>query len=134
MKLNWNVYIRNFNERKIEAYNVFQHSYFCKEVLEACEEYKNCNIKREEFEEVIRRACMYYYWCKCEWETVITSWPPYITKQEIERLGAELSKDYPCLSTNLETGIKVDVYAQLTLNWEHFIDYLIRCAEEGDIC
>ena len=45
---------------------------------------------------------MYYYWCKCEWEILI----------------APLIGDFD------KESVKIDVYMQLEMNWDHYIKYL----------
>ena len=39
-KLTWNVYNRNFNARKIEPYNIFDHWSFCEDVDKVVKKYK----------------------------------------------------------------------------------------------
>lgn len=103
MKLKWNVFVENrctstVKDGKIVQHNVFNHYGFlgdCKAAL------KKCKGDREVFEEAVKRSLLYYYWCKCEWEVVISLWPP---------------RDYG--------DIKVDVYSQIMMNWDRFSDYL----------
>ena len=45
---------------------------------------------------------MYCYWCKCEWEILI----------------APLIGDFD------KESVKIDVYMQLEMNWNHYIKYL----------
>jgi hypothetical protein len=45
---------------------------------------------------------MYYYWCKCEWEILIAPWIGDFDKE----------------------SVKMDVYMQLEMNWNHYIKYL----------
>lgn len=42
------------------------------------------------------------YWSKCEWEIILSPWPPRDGEQDI----------------------KVDVYDQIKINWDHFVDYV----------
>lgn len=44
---------------------------------------------------------MYYFWSKCEWEIIISGWPP--------------RDDF--------NDAKIDVYDQVKLNWDKFVDY-----------
>ncbi len=97
--LKWNVYIGDFNHKQIETHNIFDHARF----LEDCQKIsKRCDGDFERFSDEIRRILLYYYWSKCEWETVLTLWPP-------------IKEDF---------GKKIDVYDQVMLNWEHFIEYV----------
>lgn len=43
-----------------------------------------------------------YYWSKCEWEIILSHWPPRKNAQEL----------------------KIDVYDQVMLNWPIFCDYI----------
>lgn len=121
MTLEWNVYVKDMNCREIKSYNIFNHGRFTHEIEELIEQYGN---SKEEFAKEVDLSLRYYFWSKCEWETVITSWPPHIIKEELDRLNKEMTKEYPSLSVNLEVEEKIDVYQQVMLNWDRFIDYL----------
>ena len=70
------------------------------------------------------------YWSRCEYETVITSWPPHVDGKEIDRLNKERTEhiekwgNFYCTDVRLSVGEKIDVYSQVKLNWQHFINYL----------
>ena len=97
--LEWNVYYGNFNSREIETYNVFHHYGF----VEKCrQELKNYKDDREGFLKEVRSWLMYFFWSKCEWEVIIQHWP-----------NSEGFHDK-----------KIDVYDQVTMNWNKFADYL----------
>ena len=99
MMLEWNVYISDFNGKKIETYNVFDNTsllYDCKK------NYAKNKDDREAFLEQLRRDLMYYYWSKCEWEIILSHWPPRKDAREE----------------------KIDVYDQVRLNWDRFCDYV----------
>lgn len=55
------------------------------------------------YEQILDRECMYYYWSKCEWEVIVSAWPP--------RDGSDK---------------KIDVYFQLKANWEQFKNIVIE--------
>lgn len=102
MELKWNVYRHSFNEKEFEVFNVFHHASFRKSV----EKYlKEKDLIKDKFEERIRREAMYYFWCKCEYEIVLKQW------------------------TGPDCEQKIDIFDQLQLNWDHFIDYLWRIYE-----
>ena len=74
---------------------------------------------------------MYNFWSKCEWEVVITDWPTHITVEELNRLQKELDGHTAAygnppyaLSVDLRVAEKIDVYDQIMLNWDIFINYL----------
>ena len=127
MKLEWNVFIEDWNGKKIKTFNIFDHSKFYKDVkkyLKKCED-------KEEFAEEIRKSLAWCYWSKCEWETVITSFPARITKDELNRLNTEFKCDTEkygrepySMWISPTIGKKVDVYSQVMLNENIFIDYL----------
>ena len=127
MKLEWNVYSHDFNKRKIETYNIFEHGRFLEDVKKNL---KKCETK-EEFAELLRRDLFYYFGSKCEWEVVITSWVPHITIKELDRINVEREKTLKeynrepyRLYVNPDVGEKVDVYSQVLMNFSHVIDYL----------
>jgi hypothetical protein len=98
MKLEWNVYTENVNRRKIEVFNIFDHVYFLRDCAKAAKKAETI----EDFAKLVSRELHYYYWSKCEWEIILTSWP--------ER------QDF--------NNRKVDVCSQVMLNWDRFIQYL----------
>jgi len=103
--LEWNVYIGNFNQRSIEVYNIFNHYRFWEDCIKNKKKNKN---NKEEFVKQLNTDLQYYYWCKCEWEVTIHHFP------ENKRM-----KDK-----------KIDVYQQVRMNWDRFIDYLWNNKEE----
>lgn len=75
--IHWNVYIENFNRRCIEIVDLFagEHSYLraaCRKALE------KSNDDKEQFAEELRKAIMYQYLGRCEYEIILTSWPPVL--------------------------------------------------------
>ena len=97
--LTWNVYVSEFNDRRMKVFNIFNHYSF----YEDCLKNKKKNGKdREKFCEELRRDLMYYYWSKCEWEIILQHWPP--------------RDDFH--------NEKIDVYDQVMLNWDIFTDYV----------
>ena len=98
-KLVWNVYIENINKSQIEVYNIFDHSGFNKDLLKIYDEYKD---NKDEFLIKLQRSLQYYFWSKCEWEIILSDWPP--------------SRKF--------NDKKVSVYDQLVLNWNIFTEYV----------
>ena len=139
--LKWNVYTENFNGRTIEEHNIFNHYGLVNSLLDKYNEIilskmtkdtsRNEAIallesNKEVFIEELKGDLGYYYWAKAEWEAVITTWPPYIDTNEIKRIVKEDSENAHNYRTyvNVDVGEKVDVYKQIQLNWDHFIDYV----------
>lgn len=87
----------NWNARKIGPYNIFDHAAFRDEVEELLHKCKD----KAAFAVELKRSLMYYFWAKAEWEIVINPWI----------IGSE--KD-----------VKIDVYDQVMLNWDIFVDYV----------
>lgn len=127
MKLQWNVYTHNFNDKGIEVFNVFDHSRFFEDVKKSL---KKCETK-EEFAKQLRGYLFYYYGSKSEWEVVITSWAPRIKMSELDRLNAEredtlrkYNREPYSLYVNPDIAKKIDVYSQVMLNYDVFVDYV----------
>ena len=97
MDLKWNVYKYNFNTKKIELFNVFQHDRFSESLKKLLKKYKN----KSDFSEQLKKELMYYFWCKYEYEIIISSFP-YKENNEI----------------------KVDIYSQIMNNYNLFVDYI----------
>lgn len=127
LKLEYYVYHHNFNGKSIEKFNIFDHGRFLEDVKKDLKKYET----KEEFAERLRVHLFYYYGSKCEWEVVITSWVPRITMSELDRLNLErvmTVKDYNrepySLYVNPDVAAKIDVYEQVRLNWDLFVDYI----------
>ena len=103
--MEWNVYVENFNTRRIEKYNIFKHYSFLKDCVKFA---KIKDITKQEFAEKVKRSLSYFFWCKCEWEIILSAWPPREDFREE----------------------KIDVYSQVCLNFDIFIDYLWNHKQE----
>ena len=126
MNLEWNVYYEDFNSKTIKPLNVFQHYTFRDDVVETMTK----AIERDTFDKEIKRSAQYHFWSKSEYEVVITSWPPYITEEERNRINIEGDREVAQMCTpkrynaRLVVGKKISIYDQLMMNWDKFIDYL----------
>lgn len=92
----WNVFRDDWNARRIQRYNIFEHTSF---VIDCADEIKKHKNEYFQLEIQIRRTLMYYFWAKCEMEVIISDFP----RGEIEE--------------------KVDVYSQVMMNWDVFYAY-----------
>lgn len=126
-KLKWNVYYHSMNGDKITTFNIFDHWKFNEDVQKSLKKFKDKN----EFAEHLRRDLMYYFWSKCEYEVVITSFPPYITMDELGSLNKEreahkekYGRDYVRIDANPDVGAKIDIYTQVMNNFDIFCDYV----------
>ena len=119
--LTWYVYRYNINKDQIYKYNIFDHGRFSEEVYELINKRE---MTYEDFSEKLRCSLMYYFWSKAEHEIVITSFPPYINKDEVSRIVSESDNCKYIMNVRLDRGEKIDIYNQLQMNWEHFVDYV----------
>jgi hypothetical protein len=95
MKPIWNVFVANFKDDRPESFNIFDHYSFS----EGCNKaFAECKHDKATFAEEVKHELMYYYWSKYEWEIII------------KKFGSKERK--------------IDLYEQVMLNWDKFIDYL----------
>lgn len=98
----WNVYNQNFNARKIEVVNLFDKFDIDDFIKLFKKRYKNKEHQTfENFKSELKNQLMYRFWSRCEWEVIITAWPP-----------------------DDKVSIKVDVYGQIMNNFDVFCDYV----------
>lgn len=101
--MKWYVFYYNINKKKIDTFNIFEHGSFLKYIKKALKQHEKYKENKEDFAERIKRELMYYFWSKAEWEVIIAPW-----------VGGDREKD----------SVKIDVYDQVMLNWNVFIDYV----------
>ena len=126
-KLVW--YVFNEENGDIVPINLFEYNWvFLKEgLLKAKKLYKDDFMK---FANHVRNWLQHEYWSRSEYETIITSWPPYVDNNEIDRLNKERDESISNYGrfyrehVNLSTGFKIDIYTQVMLNWDRFIEYV----------
>ena len=123
----WNVYCEDFNCNTIIKYNIFDHSGFAQDVKNMLES----DVPKNEFTEQLNRSLRYWFWDKTEYEVVISSWPTYIDKAELNRLNAEYKEysnkwgRYPYkINVAPDVSEKVSIYYQVMMNWEQFVEYV----------
>ena len=116
--LSWNVLLEDFNKREVVIY------------FEAvASEIKSKTANKEEFAEEFRVKLMSRFWSRSEYEVIVTSWPPYVEKAEVARLNVEQEEHFYKYgayrqNVNLTVSRKIDIFEQLKLNWQQFIDYV----------
>ena len=78
----------------------------------------------------LRSELMYHFWSRCEYELILSSWPSFITKEELSRLNNEYESDiskgynpFRC-NVNIDKSLKVDIFNQIEINWDPFISYI----------
>lgn len=94
--MEWYVYYHDFNAQKIIKWNVFNHGSFRKEVDELLKE----ELTKEEFTDKLKHQLMYYFWSKCEYEVILLPW------------------------TGQADDTKIDIYDQIMMNFDNFVDYV----------
>lgn len=66
----FNAIIYNPNKEKFEPYNVMD--FFVDEYIEDKENLKTF----DEFKEFVERKSMWMFWSRCEYEIILSDWPP----------------------------------------------------------
>lgn len=97
MKLKWNVYRYNCNKKKMEEFNIFDHSCFNEDVQTLLRP----GFSKDYFEHRLKALLQYYFWSKSEYEILISPW-----------IGDENASQ------------KIDIYNQILINWDKFVDYV----------
>ena len=96
--MEWNVFYHNVNSQEIITLNIFEHGGFAKDVEKHLKKYAD----KEAFVKELKSSLMYFFWSKSEYEIIISPW-----------CGGRNTKDK-----------KVDIYSQVMLNWDKFVDYV----------
>lgn len=125
----WNVYRNNFNTKKIEVFNIFDHISFLESVKKILKQTQN----KKEFSENIRKELLYYFWSKYEYEIIITSFPVYINQKELNKINSDNnsnSNNKTKINIEPDVGIKVDIYSQVMNNFDIFVDYIWNNKQE----
>jgi hypothetical protein len=131
----WNVKYYNINKQTIEDYNPLKHydDWIKKQK-------KKCTTKTE-FAEVFKREMMWRFWCKAEWELVITKeedgsiwlipWVGCRTPDDVKiNITNDNSFDWKGFAEeHIDKQIygnraKIDVYDQLQWRWSELVDYI----------
>ena len=87
----------DYTKGKVVPYNVFNSANFSRDVEEIL---AISGRSRAFISDALDHAAQYAFWSKCEYEFIASDWPPS-GKNE-----------------------KIDVYNQLKMNWERFMDYV----------
>lgn len=95
--MEWNVYRYDFNRKEIVIFNIFNHREFKARTESYLKKYDN----KEEFADKLKTELMSHFWARYEYEILIS------------RLNKSENDD----------SVKVDIYSQVKLNWDRFVDY-----------
>lgn len=104
-RVEWNVWVYNSNRKKIEPFNIFNHAGFRNDITTMAAK----ETDYYKFAESVKVSLMYFFWCRAEWEICLEPW-----------VGRDSDKQ----------NMRIDVYDQVLLNWESFIDYTWDHIEE----
>lgn len=124
--LSWKVKYFDMNSQTIKDYDVLKHRY-----VNIKHRKKECKTK-EKFSESMRRAMVYHYWGKSEWELIIEVdnenhvWlKPWVGCREPEKVKIDVTneKNFDWKKFAAISYSKIDVFDQLCFMWEEFIDY-----------
>lgn len=89
----------SFNAKRIETRNVFACSAtFLNDWNKLRKKFKN---DKAGFADELRKSLAYAYMSKCEYEVIVSEWPP----------------------RDPSIGIKIDIYQQVMMNWDKFLEY-----------
>lgn len=103
--MEWNVYYYSINKKKMMILNIFDHDGFAKGIDSCLKKYSD----KHEFAEAIEKELFYYFWSRAEYEILMKAW----------------------YGGNGVEEIKVDIYSQVMINFDRFIDYLWRFREKN---
>lgn len=95
----WNVYHYSHSSNKIEVWNIFHSTGFS----EGIEKIIKKKYKKEIFAEKIKSELMYHFWTNYMYEVTVCKYPRPETS---------------------EGDVRIDVFDQVMLNFDAFIDYL----------
>lgn len=100
--LDWKVLRYDFNNHKINNYNIFGTSDSYEKQLKKARRKKEFT-NYEELKEYLRKDFLYHFWSKSECEILVGS-----------------------LSSNLNELEKIDIYRQLEMNLDRITEYIIK--------
>ena len=117
--MNWNVFIYDFNKKKIKVKNLFNISITFNEDFEVLKDQilKGDIATKEEFADKLKSILMYTFWCRREYEIAISDlcWTYRDAADEMK------IKEY---EHYCKTAEKIDIYSQIEMNWDRFVDYV----------
>lgn len=113
----WNVWFCDLSGKNIEQRNVFNLSCtFNNDFEKLVKRVKKENLSKKDFEDAFRRICLYSYWAKREYEVCIADLPWFSHYDDAEKIKEGYARW-------VKVAEKVDVYTQLLMNWDRFVDY-----------
>ena len=133
--MKWNVILQNPPSERLGVFNVFDHSSFQMEVNELFQK----GYTKEKFTDELDLIAHYHFCAKVEWESIFTTWPPYIDMEELKRIidtyhiNRKPEESLPeRVNVMPDRFRKIDVYDQLRVNWKRFVDYVWKEGQNAD--
>lgn len=124
-KLEWFVFLHDWNSKDIRPFNVFNSARFYDGLLRIKKSMKKKPLDFDAFSKELNSIAMYSFWAKCEYEIIITDLTCTIDNEELRRLQ-KVDEDSRVEYVNLACHKKVDIYEQLKLNWDKFAGYIFE--------
>lgn len=125
--MTWNVFIYDLNKRKVEIKNLFNISITFNGDFEALkyQTLKGNIATKEEFADKLKSILMYTFWCRREYEIAVSDlcWT-YVGADDKDKL-----REYDHYE---KTVTKVDIYSQVQMNWDRFVDYVWNEVKRND--
>lgn len=120
--LTWNTYIEHIGNNDIGIFNIFKHSYFVEQLVEAILNYTS----KQAFEKDLEGILNYCFGHRSQYEVIITSNPAYIDKTDALKLYDTIDAGDLKIRNiiKLAMGTKVSIYDQVVINWKAFVSYL----------
>lgn len=139
--IKFNVINWDFNSNSLEFYDIIPY------LIRVYKESENKPKTFEEFKEFIKKESMYQWWSRCEYEIIVSQWPPdrdtfdyaiEIPVPSIDHVDTQRAFLVPKKKfyTNgnrkkvLDNAKKVDVYQQVMMNIDVITNLLIQAANE----
>ena len=99
--MKWDVLI--YDGGLIRPYNIFDNTRFTDAVTAVLHDPEAQSLDREKLSEIIESTLRWQFWSRCEYECIVSSWPP----------------------VEYDPQVKLDVFTQVKINWDRFMDYIM---------
>ena len=126
--MEWYVFNKlNGPQENVGKFNIFNCVSFRERVQDILKKEKNY----KKFKDELHTAVVCSFWCKYEYEIVLTPFPTTISLEEFNSLKKEYqetkntyNREPKYLYTSPRGYKKIDIYNQLMLNWDVFAQYV----------
>ena len=130
--MEWKVYYYDFNRKKIQVFNVFDHPWFYEDIKTK----KKNSTDKENFFRSLKTSVRYYFWSKFEWELIIKLEEgrillyPFVSSQNLEITPCDITSSdlmdwdsfakYHIDKQIFGNEAKIDVSDQIFFQWDTF--------------